>query len=47
MGHQILDRLDAEPAEGRQFRARNPVEFAERLRGLDHAIGIDSRSAST
>ena len=47
MGYQVLDRLNAETMQGHQLRTRNPVEFAESLRGVDHAIGADSRSAST
>ncbi len=47
MGDQIFDAFNAEPPQRRQLRPRNPIQLAQRLRGLNHAIGAASRNAST
>src|SRR5438067_3789521 len=47
MGQEIFDGFDFEPAERRQLGPRNPLQFAEGLRILDHSIGPAARRAST
>ena len=47
MGQEILSSFDLQTAQRSQFRARNPVQFGQRLRQRNHSIGADARSAST
>src|SRR5687767_14091145 len=47
MDQQILDGLNLEPLQRRQFRPRDPLQLAEGLRELDHSMGAAARNAST
>src|SRR5207237_9304642 len=45
MGQKIFDGFDIEPAQSRQFRPRDPLQFTERLGLLDHSMGTAARIA--
>jgi hypothetical protein len=46
MAYEIGNCFNAESAQRQLFGSRNPVKLTEFLRGVDHAIGPDARSAS-
>src|SRR6266446_2309407 len=47
MREQIFHGLEAEPAQREQARARDPIEFSQRLRDFHQLTGAACRSAST
>ncbi len=46
MREQIFHRLDAETAQREKLRARDPIEFSERLRDFERCLRKAARRAA-